>query len=536
VSRRAAVLFLVLVAIAAPVRDLHGGEKGAALAPTTLVLGTRAEPRSLNPIAITSSEAQQVVFLIFQKLLQEQDDFMSFKPGLAESYSWSDDHLDLTFVLRKDASWSDGVPVTADDIRFTWSVHTDTTVAWPNASIKARIRDVVVKDARTVMFRFQERYLYQLMDANDGVILPKHLLGAIPRAKLKAAPFGRAPVGNGAYMLKRWEAGQYIDLVLNPRYRGETPRIERVMIKLVPDVVTLVAQLQAGEIDMLEGLNSSDLAGLNEKRGDVAILDVPSRRMNFVAWNNTRPFFASREVRRALSMAIDRRALIKSVWGGYARECTSPVVPILWAFDPTIPPIPFDPAAARKALASQGFKDTDGDGVVEREGKPFELELLVNDVPQRVDAVTMIQAQLKAAGVKVNLRVMEYNAYINRILAADYDAALVEWKVATRVDLTNLFHSSAVRPKGYNFFGYSNPEVDRILDEAGAQWETDAARALWVRAQRLIYEDQPCTFIAIPQELTAIDDRFCNVTPSPISIFAHITDWRIKPDCDEAAR
>ena len=95
---------------------------------------------------------------------------------------------------------------------------------------------------------------------------------------------------------------------------------------------------------------------------------------------------------------------------------------------------------------------------------------------------------------------------------------------------------SAVRPKGYNFFGYSNPEVDRILDEAGAQWETDAARALWVRAQRLIYEDQPCTFIAIPQELTAIDDRFCNVTPSPISIFAHITDWRIKPDCDEAAR
>jgi peptide/nickel transport system substrate-binding protein len=113
----------------------------------------------------------------------------------------------------------------------------------------------------------------------------------------------------------------------------------------------------------------------------------------------------------------------------------------------------------------------------------------------------------------------------------DYDAAVVEWKVQTKVDLTQLFHSSAKRPEGYNFTGYSNPEVDRLIEQALTQRDMKSAKQFWSEAQRAIYNDQPYTFIAVPQELTAIDDRFCNVSPSPISIFAHIAGWRIKPDC-----
>jgi peptide/nickel transport system substrate-binding protein len=529
--KRVRFLAIVCAAAAALAPLAIAADKGPAMDAATLVVGTRAEPKALNPIALTASESQQIASLMFQKLLEEQDDFVSFKPQLARSWSFSPDSLDVTFVLRDDARWSDGEPVTASDVRFTWQVQTDTTVAWPSASIKSHIRDVEVKDAHTVVFHFDQRSLYTLMDANDGVILPAHLLASIPRAGLKTAPFGRAPVGNGPYLLKRWEAGQFIELARNPMYAGPAPRIERVVIKFVPDAVTLVSQLEAGEIDLLESVQAADLAGIRAKRGDVKILESPSRRMTFVAWNETRAPFEKNALRVAMTIGIDRRAIIENVWGGHAKECTSPIVPLQWAFDPGIKPIRCDAGAARSALGSLGYRDTDHDGILDRDGKPLEFELLVNDAQNRVDIATLVQAQLKKVGVKVNVRVMEYGAYIDRILAMDYDAAVVEWKVQTKVDLTQLFHSSAKRPEGYNFTGYSNPEVDGLIERALAQRDMKRAKKFWSEAQRAIYDDQPYTFIAVPQELTAIDDRFCNVTPSPISIFAHLAGWRIKPDC-----
>jgi peptide/nickel transport system substrate-binding protein len=415
--------FIISCVIGISAAAVAAGSRPPAMDATTLVVGTRAEPKSLNPVAITASESQQIAALLFQKLLEEQDDFMSFKSGLARAWSYSADSLDVTFELRDDARWSDGEPVTASDVRFTWELQTDTTVAWPSASIKAHIRDVEVKDPHTVVFHFDQRSLYQLMDANDGVILPEHLLASIPRKDLKTAPFGRVPVGNGPYVLKRWEAGQFIELARNPAFAGTPPRIERIVLKFVPDAVTLVAQLEAGEIDLLESVQASDLAGIHAKRDDVKILEAPSRRMSFVAWNETRTPFESAGVRTALSMGIDRRGIIKNVWEGHAQECTSPIVPLLWAYDPSIKPVAYNPKGARAALEKLGFTDADHDGMLDRQGKPFELELLVNDAQNRVDIATMIQAQLKRIGVKVNVRVMEYGAYIDRILAMDYDAA-----------------------------------------------------------------------------------------------------------------
>lgn len=521
-----AAVWSVLSAAAA-----HAGAKEPALGEKTLVVGTRVDPKTLNPLAISASEGHQIAGLVFLKLVEEQDDFMSFKPQLAQSWSTSKDGLDLTFVLRDDARWSDGEPLTAEDVRFTWELQVDTTVAWPSASLKSKIRDVEVRDAHTVVFHFSERYLYQVMDANDGVILPKHLLAAIPRAEIKASAYGRAPIGCGPYRVGRWESGQYVELVPNEKYFGHAPRIGRVVFKFVPDAVTLVAQLKAGEIDLLEAVQTGDLAAIREARPDVAIKTVPSRRMSFIAWNLARPPFDDREVRRALTAAIDRAEIIRTVWGGYARECTSPIVPLLWAYDPGIAPIPFDPAAARASLTARGFKDSDGDGVLDREGHPLEFELLVNDAQNRVDVVTIVQNELKQVGIKVNLRVMEYGAYIERILATDYDAAFVDWKSVTKVDLTGLFHSRSFRPKGYNFFSYSNPEVDRLIDEAITKTDRVEAGKMWNRIQRIIYDDQPCTFLAVPQELTALDDRFCNVKPNAISFFANLAAWGVAPDC-----
>ncbi len=522
----AVIVFSLLAAGRAP------AGRDAAVDVHTLVVGTRAEPRTLNPIAITASESHQIAGLVFQKLMEEQDDFLTFRPQLAESWTTSPDGLDVTFVLRSDARWSDGTPVTADDVRFTWEVQVDTTVAWPSASIKSKIRDVEVRDPRTVVFHFREHYLYQLMDANDGVILPRHLLESVPRAQLKDAPFGRSPVGNGPYRLAAWTSGQTIELDANPTYFGEKPRVTRVIFKFVPDAVTLVSQLRAGEIDLLESVQPGDLQVIRDSRPDIVIDTVPSRRMDFVVWNELRHPFDERAVRRALTMAIDRDEIIQTVWGGYARECTSPIVPLQWAFDPSVEALPFDRAMARAALAAAGFDDHDGDGILDRGGKPLHIELLVNDAQNRVDVATLVRSDLRAIGVDCDLRVLEFGAYTDRILATEFDAAFVEWKVNTKVDLTGMFHSRSVRPKGFNFGSYRNVRVDSLIDQAVSIPDRERARPLWNRVQQLIYDDQPYTFIAVPQEITALDDRFCNVVPNAISFFANLPRWGIVPDCE----
>jgi peptide/nickel transport system substrate-binding protein len=500
------------------------------LEPSTLTVGLLSEPATLNPLATTATEARDIAERIYLKLLDEQNDFLGFEPRLAREWSWSKDGLAITFHLREDARWSDGVAVTARDVRFTWELQTDTLVAWPSADLKARVRDVEVVDDHTVVFHFTERYPYQLMDANDGVILPRHVLSEVPRAEIRTHAIGRAPVGCGPYRLARWEAGQRIELEADPGYFGATPVVSRVIFKFVPDMVTLLAQLRAGEIDLLESVPVDHLEEIREQPL-LEILAYPSRRMNYVAWNLRRDRFADPGVRRALSTAIDRQEIIRTLWGGYARECKSPIHPILWAYDPTVRVLPFNPAEARAALRRRGWKDRDGDGFLDKDGRRFDVELLTNNNPVRIDAVTLVQAHLKRIGVKVDIRVLEFNTYMERVLGGDFDAAFVEWKTATKVDVTNLWHSASVSPRGYNITGYADEDVDRWIEEARGMLDAGPAKDRWLALQQKIYRDQPVTFLAVPEEVTAIHARFCNVQPSPISLFAKLHEWRIEPEC-----
>jgi ABC-type transport system substrate-binding protein len=217
------------------------------------------------------------------------------------------------------------------------------------------------------------------------------------RAPKSGRRFGRAPVGNGPYAVAHWESGQYIELASNPRYFGDSgpPRVKRVVFKFVPDAVTLVSQLKAGEIDLLESVQPGDLDPIRRSRPDVVAHTVPSRRMSFIAWNEKRTPFGDREVRRALTMAVDRAEIIRTVWQGYATECTSPIAPLLWAFDATIPPIPFDPQGARAILAERGCEEA---VVSWKRTASLSIELLVNDAQNRIDVVTLRKRNSRRSG------------------------------------------------------------------------------------------------------------------------------------------
>ncbi|MCH7549225.1 MAG: hypothetical protein IH969_06805 [Candidatus Krumholzibacteriota bacterium] len=209
----------------------------------------------------------------------------------------------------------------------------------------------------------------------------------------------------------------------------------------------------------------------------------------------------------------------------------SPIHPILWAYNNGIRVIMFDVGQAKGKLRMRGWRDSDGDGIRDKDGKKFEFDLLVNNNQVRVDVVTLVQAYLARVGVKVNVRVLEFNTYIERVLDKNFDAAFIGWRTSTKVDLTNLWHSSAIPPNGYNVTSYSNSHVDGLIDKAKVQLDSPRAMDLWYKVQSQIYLDQPVTFLAVPLEVNALHRRFCNVHPNAISFFANLRAWRIAPDC-----
>jgi peptide/nickel transport system substrate-binding protein len=501
-----------------------------------LVVGLLSDPKTLSPLAATSIESRNIIDLIFLKLLKEKGDFATFGPELAESWEFSPDSLSITFFLKKDALWADGAPVTAADVRFTWELQTDTVVAWPSRGVKDRIRRVDVIDDHTVSFRFSNRYLYQLMDANDGVVLPKHALESVPREEIRASRFWRRPVGSGPFRLARWDSDQFIELERNPLYheyneRG-LPRLASVVFRIVPDMMTLVTQLESGEIDCLESLPVDVVSDIERNHPDIEIFTYMSRHQVFIAWNLKRPLFASPDVRRALAMAVDTDEMIRSLWGGKARPNDSPMHPILWAHDPSMTPLPFDPAAARELLASSGWIDTDGDGVLEKNGRPFEFEIITNQGnQQRSDIVTMAQEYLRRVGVRVNARTLEWNTFVQKITEGDFDGCVLGWKTGTRADLTDLWRSTSTPPGGFNVARYNNATVDSLIDAAKNSLGTDEARTLWYRCQRLIYSDQPVLFLTVPYEVVGLRRGYCNVEPNAIGFFVNLPEWYAGEKC-----
>jgi peptide/nickel transport system substrate-binding protein len=302
-----------------------------------------------------------------------------------------------------------------------------------------------------------------------------------------------------------------------------------VIFKIIPDQVTLLTQLRNGEIDCMESLPYAEVEKLRTDNPELQIFNYQTRAYIFIGWNGARPLFRSREVRRALTMAIDRRLIIDNLTYGFAEECTGPFVPLIWAYDPGIEPLPYDPGRAREILAREGFADTDGDGWLDRDGEAFEFELLTNYGNQvRADIQAMVQEMLRRVGIKVNTVTLEWLVYLDRLKSSDFDAVVHAWRVATKADLAPVWSCGARGEGGYNHFGYCNPEVDSLNALAAGMLDFEKAKPLFYRVQEIIYEDQPYTFLYVPHALAALNGRFKNVHPDPIGMYHFLCEWWIE--------
>ena len=235
-------------------------------------------------------------------------------------------------------------------------------------------------------------------------------------------------------------------------------------------------------------------------------------------------------VRGELPSTRDRQTIVDTVWrGGYGRIATSPIITSVWAHDKSIKPWPYDPAEARRILGTKGWKDTNGDGVLDRDGKPFSFELITNSGNQaRADAAVMIQSQLSKVGIRVEPRQVEFNTLMSQLVEGEFAATILGQSLDTSLDMTDSFHSRSIEA-GSNNPRYRNPEVDRLLETAASQPDLLAAQPYLERIQQILHRDQPLTFLWESKRLTAINKRLRNVKPTAVFSFFNLKEWWIEP-------
>jgi peptide/nickel transport system substrate-binding protein len=483
----------------------------------------------------TESTQAEVIDLLFPSLMEEQPDYQlhppSFAPRLATSWEFSADNRTLTFHLRPDARWSDGVPITADDVRFSYEVQKDPRVGWDGREIKDYITDVEVVDPHTVRFHFSRVYPYQMMDANDGHIVPEHAWGKIPLAEWRTTDFDRVLVTGAQFRLASHTRQQRIVLERDPLYWGKPrPYLDRLVFRILPDTASQLAQLAAGEIQVMEMVPPQDVDRLRRSSPDVEVVAFPSRNWLFIAWNNHRAPFTDRRVRRALSLATNRKAMVDAVYHGYARLSSGPVLSSMWAYNRNLQPLPYDPKRALELFDQAGLRRDAAGDMLKPDGHVFAFDLLYPATnSMREQLALMIQSDLAHVGVRVRPRPVEFTSFLARLESGDFDASISAWEEATKIDLTSTWSTASPSQGTNNFVGYSNAEVDRLIVQAREESDYTRAKVILDRAQELIADDQPVTFLFEADQLVAINRHIRGADINAAGVFFNVEEWYWAP-------
>ncbi len=497
-----------------------------------LVVAYPTDVDSLNPLIASSDLSGQILDFLFPLLVMPTFDCRcSYRPHLARSWRWSEDGLTLTFELRDDVRWSDGEPVDSDDVRFTLELIQDPAVASGYAAYLEHLRaddPVETPDAGTVVVHFARRYDADTMLSHVGgcPIVPRHVLEQTPRSELRGAPFGSAPVTAGSFHVGRWDRGR--ELVLERTADSPvTPHLDRVVFRVIPEYTTRLVELERGDVDLVAGIQVEDAERLSGEGSGVRVVRRGQRYLDYIAWNLRDERFAAPGIRRALAHAVDADALIDALLRAgderYGTRAVGTITPELCDLrNPDLAPIPHDPAKAAELFAEAGWRDSDGDGWLDRDGERFAFTLETNaSNPRRVQAQVIVQDQLRQVGVDVALATYEGNAFFERLQEGKFEAALTGWGAALVVDPSRLWKSDGV----YNFPGYASPEVDALIERGLAAVEPGEARDCWQRLQATVHADQPVCFLYWRDELVAIRERFRDVGISTLWLFEDLHHW-----------
>jgi peptide/nickel transport system substrate-binding protein len=458
-----------------------------------------------------------------------------FVPQLAQRWEW-DDPKTLVLHLDPRARWQDGPSVTAYDVAFTFNAYTDPAVGSNARSALQRIASVTPRDSLTVVFRFRQHYLQMFYDAVYQMrILPQHLLAQVPRNEWHTAAFGSAPVGDGPYRFAALKVGETVELVADSTFFLGRPHIRRLIVRMAATLQPAVLQVIADQADAIEILGPPANVALAQKAPQLALVPYKGTQYGFALFNlrangdstKPHPIFGDRDVRRALTMALDREQNLTSVFGPYAKVPPGPM-PQWWSiWDSTSHPLSYDSAAAARLLSARGWRPG-ADGIREKDGRRLSFDVMSLSSPIRLRFAQLMQQQFKSVGVEIQITTVDQATLATRDAAGQFDVAMLAYSSDPTPEsaLPQLW-----TPKGNGDVGrYSSPTFERLLGEA-TEATTPAEQArLWRGALDVLTSDAPGIWLYAPDNVAAIHKRVTNVQIRPDSWLALLRTWRIPAD------
>jgi len=514
-----------------------------------------ADPQKLNPLVSSDASSQEIYIFVFEGLLAINRITYEPEPLLAKSLpEISPDHLTYTFDLKENVQFSDGHPMTGDDIIFCMKAikipFTDAQ-AYRSSFEDVKSAELVDGNKYKVRITMAKPYFRTIYSFEDLRALPKHILDKdgltdkisweqIAEAQetldqkkfpemakfadfLNSQDVSRLPkylIGTGPYIVEKWETGQSVTLKRNENYwnKKAIPSYpNKLVFKTILDQTAALVAAKNKEVDFMYVINPAhfveDLKNPGEFNLKKSLVIEPSYA--YIGWNNARPLFADKKVRLALGYLIDRQTIIDKLFYGMAVPIQSPVFFKSKYYNSSLPIIEYNPEKAKQLLTEAGWKDTDGDGVLDKviDGKKtdFKFTFMNNQNQTRRNVLLVIIESLKAAGIQADLQDFEWSVFLDKQKKHDFDATYGAWQLsAAPEDPYQVFHSSQAKGEGSNSVSYINPESDKIIDQNRVEFDDAKRLELLKKWQEIVYEDQPVTFLWNTTSRYTFSDRYRN--------------------------
>ena len=516
-----------------------------------IVIGVQSDVQTINPMYAFSLIEGNVVDLLFMKLAQEiwneSLGIIEFKPMLAEKWEWNKDSTSITLFLRDDIYWSDGTPITIDDIIFSFDVYSDPNV---NSRFFGQFDDFYTLEnlqidtiktfsrvsPRVLIINFKREASTSLLDINLEII-PKHIWSKYSREEFSNAETNFKPVTSGPFKIDKWEQEGFISLIIDSSsFLFEPDNVQKLIFKVIPDYKTRLIELKTGSIDLLDNIKSEDVSEIKLIH-NLKIAALRGRDYDYVGWNHSDPekvgkapnkFFASSQIRQALSYAINRKEIVDSYLGQFGEISNGPVSPMFKLYyDSKANVYEYNPNRAKEILMENGWLDKNNDGVLDKGSLEFTFDLYLNSGnPRRTYVAQLVKNNLKAVGIDVKVNELESGTFIDGLMNRKYDAWIAGWTIPVPIDLNPYWNSD--REIGFlNFSSYQNKEKDKILDSLQQRLSESEKINLYKELQGIFYNDEPVTFLYWFDNIIAYNKRISKINFSVLGLVKNAWEWRI---------
>ena len=472
----------------------------------TFINAMLGEPSSLISMIAGESASSAISANIFNQLLK-YDKNLDLTGELAESWQVSADQKTITFKLKPNLKWADGKPLTSADVLWTWQAVTDDKNGSPYGSDFQLVKKADAPDPLTFSVTYSEAYAPALDSWAGLQILPAHLLKG---QDLHTTAFARKPIGSNYYQLDNWNTGENINLSRNLASVLGQAKIDHLVSRIIPDTSAQFLELMAGNIDSMS-LDPTQFSRIVPARPRLTetlnLYKELGNSYTYMGFNLKHKPFDDVRVRQAINYAINKQEIIDGVYLGLGINIASPYKPGTRWSNPDLQPYPYDPAKAKVLLKDAGFV-TNSNGVLERDGKPLSFEIITNQNKEREKSAILIQRRLKDVGIEVKIRAIEWASFISRFIkTGDFDVVVLGWSLGLDPDQYNIWHSSQQGGDKFNFIGYSNPHIDKLLEQGRLELNPNKRQLIYHEFAKELLNDSPIIYLSAGYGLSAIHKR-----------------------------